>query len=77
MANKPATAQPAVAAKTKPFRVLQNLRHNGKHYNPGSKVQLAQKEAAELRKRNVVEPWTGNVDVEEEAPSVDAETATE
>lgn len=39
---------------TKPYRVVSNLRHNGKHYNPGAKVELTDEHAAPLLKSKVV-----------------------
>lgn len=42
--------------ETTSHRVLQNLRHDGKHYNPKSTVELAADEAAPLIRAKVVEP---------------------
>lgn len=36
--------------------VLQNLRHNGKHYNPKSTVKLTADEAKPLVAAKIVEP---------------------
>ena len=39
---------------TKAYRVVSNLRHGGKHYNPGTKVELTQEEATFLLDRGVI-----------------------
>jgi len=52
-------AKPAAPAKkvpTKAHRVLQNLRHDGKHYIPGKIVELTAAQAKNLVERKVVEP---------------------
>jgi hypothetical protein len=50
-----AVVQPKPAgAQTADYRVLQNLRHNGKHYSAGKTVRLTKKEAKPLVERKVV-----------------------
>jgi hypothetical protein len=57
MANK--TPGEVKSAPKKPFKVLKNLRHDGKHYVPGKKVQLGAKDAKEQLALKTVAPWSG------------------
>ena len=54
---------------TKPYKVLQNLRHDRKHYAPNKTVRLNKKDADVLLARKVVEPLTTAVDDDEDNAS--------
>lgn len=41
--------------ETKPYKVISNLRHGGKHYAPGATVELTAKDAATLKALKVIE----------------------
>ncbi len=53
---KKAASVDAKPVETTPHTVLSNLRHGGRHYNPGATVELSQEDAAFLIDRKVVEP---------------------
>ena len=55
MGNNAPKAATAPAGKKKTYKVLQNLRHDGKGYRPGSTVDLLDSHAAPLLQGKVVE----------------------
>jgi hypothetical protein len=71
-AKAPATE--TTKARTTQHRVLQNLRHNGKHINPGKTVQLTAKDAKILIDRKVVEPIRGGAGAAESETTADEST---